>query len=34
MEDFETGLGQLEKQELKSINHNLVHYRDFIFANS
>ena len=34
MEDFEAGLGQLEKQELKPINHNLVHYRDFIFAKS
>ena len=32
MEDFEARLRQLEKQELRPINHNLVHYRDFIFA--
>jgi hypothetical protein len=34
IENFEARLRQLQKQELKPINHNLVHYRDFIFAMS
>jgi hypothetical protein len=34
MEDFEARLRQLEKQELSPIDHNLVHYRDFIIGRS
>jgi hypothetical protein len=32
LENFEARLTQLEKQELRPINHNLVHYRDFMFV--
>jgi hypothetical protein len=34
IEIFEARRRQLENQELRPINHNLVHYRDFIFAMS